>query len=91
MADLKAFAEHLVHMTTKEVSHLAQVLKEEYGIEAAAAAVVAENEAIPKHKGRQAVNFDYRHEQESFRRREMKRNQKVSAVRKGKTQNFRRR
>lgn len=39
MADLKAFAEQLVNLTVKEVSELAQILKEEYGIEPAAAAV----------------------------------------------------
>lgn len=42
MADLKAFAEQLVNLTVKEVNELANILKEEYGIEpAAAAAVVA--------------------------------------------------
>jgi len=42
MADLKAFAEQLVNLTVKEVNELAQILKDEYGIEpAAAAAVVA--------------------------------------------------
>lgn len=42
MADLKAFAEQLVGLTVKEVNELAEILKEEYGIEpAAAAAVVA--------------------------------------------------
>lgn len=39
MADLKAFAEQLVNLSVKEVSELAQILKEEYGIEPAAAAV----------------------------------------------------
>ena len=39
MADLKAFAEQLVNLTVKEVNELAQILKEEYGIEPAAAAV----------------------------------------------------
>jgi large subunit ribosomal protein L7/L12 len=39
MADLKAFAEKLVNLTVKEVNELAQILKEEYGIEPAAAAV----------------------------------------------------
>ena len=39
MADLKAFAEQLVNLTIKEVNELAQILKEEYGIEPAAAAV----------------------------------------------------
>lgn len=41
MADLKAFAEQLVNLTVKEVSELAEILKEEYGIEPAAAAVAA--------------------------------------------------
>ncbi|MDD5508315.1 MAG: 50S ribosomal protein L7/L12 [Bacteroidales bacterium] len=42
MADLKVFAEQLVNLTVKEVNELAQILKEQYGIEpAAAAAVVA--------------------------------------------------
>ena len=40
MADLKAFAEQLVNLTVKEVNELAAILKEEYGIEPAAAAVV---------------------------------------------------
>lgn len=39
MADLKAFAEQLVNLTVKEVTELAQILKDEYGIEPAAAAV----------------------------------------------------
>jgi large subunit ribosomal protein L7/L12 len=39
MADLKAFAEQLVNLTVKEVNELADILKEEYGIEPAAAAV----------------------------------------------------
>jgi large subunit ribosomal protein L7/L12 len=39
MADLKAFAEQLVSLTVKEVNELAKILKEEYGIEPAAAAV----------------------------------------------------
>ncbi len=41
MADLKALAEQLVNLTVKEVNELANILKEEYGIEPAAAAVVA--------------------------------------------------
>jgi large subunit ribosomal protein L7/L12 len=40
MADLKAFAEQLVNLTVKEVNELALILKEEYGIEPAAAAPV---------------------------------------------------
>ena len=39
MADLKAFAEQLVNLTVKEVTELATILKDEYGIEPAAAAV----------------------------------------------------
>ena len=41
MADLKKFAEELVNLTVKEVNELAQILKEEYGIEPAAAVAVA--------------------------------------------------
>ena len=39
MADIKKFAEELVNLTVKEVQELAQILKDEYGIEPAAAAV----------------------------------------------------
>ncbi|SRR5258706_2197945 len=39
MADLKQFAEQLVNLTVKEVNDLAKILKDEYGIEPAAAAV----------------------------------------------------
>ena len=39
MADIKALAEELVNLTVKEVNELAQILKDEYGIEPAAAAV----------------------------------------------------
>ena len=41
MAELKKFAEDLVNLTVKEVNELAQILKDEYGIEPAAAAAVA--------------------------------------------------
>ncbi|ALJ04631.1 50S ribosomal protein L7/L12 [Pseudalgibacter alginicilyticus] len=41
MADLKDFAEQLVNLTVKEVNELATILKDEYGIEPAAAAAVA--------------------------------------------------
>ncbi|MFZ6052731.1 50S ribosomal protein L7/L12 [Halocola ammonii] len=41
MADLKVMAEDLVNLTVKEVNELAEILKEEYGIEPAAAAVAA--------------------------------------------------
>ncbi|WP_069660725.1 50S ribosomal protein L7/L12 [Arcticibacter eurypsychrophilus] len=52
MADLKAFAEQLVNLTVKEVNELAQILKDEYGIEPAAAAVAA---AAPSNDGPAAV------------------------------------
>jgi len=41
MADLKAFAEQLVSLTVKEVTELLQILKDDYGIEPAAATIVA--------------------------------------------------
>jgi large subunit ribosomal protein L7/L12 len=41
MADLKSFADQLVNLTVKEVNELAKILKDEYGIEPAAAAVAA--------------------------------------------------
>jgi large subunit ribosomal protein L7/L12 len=41
MADIKKFAEELVNLSVKDVQELAKVLKDEYGIEPAAAAVVA--------------------------------------------------
>lgn len=41
MADVKALAEELVNLSVKDVQELAQILKDEYGIEPAAAAVVA--------------------------------------------------
>ena len=41
MADLKEFAEQLVNLTVKEVNELATILKDEYGIEPAAAAVAS--------------------------------------------------
>ena len=40
MADLKKFAEELVNLTVKDVNELAEILKEEYGIEPAAAAAI---------------------------------------------------
>jgi len=46
MADLKAFAEQLVNLTVKEVNQLAQILKDEYGIEPAAAVAVAGPAAV---------------------------------------------
>lgn len=55
MADLKKFAEELVNLTVKEVNELAQILKDEYGIEPAAAAVAvagpaAGGEAVAEEK-----------------------------------------
>jgi large subunit ribosomal protein L7/L12 len=47
MADLKAFAEQLVSLTVKEVNELAKILKDEYGIEPAAAAVAVAGAAGP--------------------------------------------
>ncbi|MFT4062677.1 MAG: 50S ribosomal protein L7/L12 [Edaphocola sp.] len=47
MADVKALAESLVNLTVKEVQELADVLKADYGIEPAAAAVVVSAEAGP--------------------------------------------
>ncbi len=58
MADLKSFAEQLVNLTVKEVQELAQILKDEYGIEPAAAAVAV---AAPAGGGAAAVE-----EQTSF-------------------------
>ena len=52
MADLKAFAEQLVNLSVKEVKELADILKEEYGIEPAAAAVAV---AAPVAGGAAAV------------------------------------
>ena len=46
MADLKAFAEQLVNLTVKEVSELADILKDEYGIEPAATAVAVAGPAV---------------------------------------------
>ena len=52
MADLKEFAEQLVNLTVKEVNELAEILKEEHGIEPAAAAVAV---AGPAASGGDAV------------------------------------
>ena len=51
MADLKAFAEQLVNLTVKEVNELADILKEEYGIEPAAAAVAVAGPAAGAEAG----------------------------------------
>ena len=59
MADLKAFAEQLVNLTVKEVNELAQILKEEYGIEPAAETVaVAEGPAAGAPAVEEKTNFD---------------------------------
>lgn len=59
MADLKAFAEQLVNLTVKEVNELAQILKDEYGIEPAAAAVaVAAGPAAAAEVAEEKTSFD---------------------------------
>jgi large subunit ribosomal protein L7/L12 len=59
MADIKAIAEELVNLTVKEVKELADVLKEEYGIEPAAAAVaVAAAGAAPAAAAEEKTSFD---------------------------------
>ena len=59
MADLKAFAEQLVNLTVKEVSELQTILKEEYGIEPAAAAVaVAAGPAAGGAAAEEKTSFD---------------------------------
>ncbi len=59
MADLKAFAEQLVNLTVKEVKELADILKEEYGIEPAAAAVaVAAGPAAAGPAAEEKTSFD---------------------------------
>ena len=55
MADLKDFAEQLVNLTVKEVNELADILKEEYGIEPAAAAVAVAGGAAGGGGGEEAV------------------------------------
>ena len=56
MADLKAMAEELVNLTVKEVNELAEILKEEYGIEPAAAAVAVAGPAAGG--GEEKTEFD---------------------------------
>ncbi|HAX14008.1 MULTISPECIES: 50S ribosomal protein L7/L12 [Leeuwenhoekiella] len=59
MADLKDFAEQLVNLTVKEVNELATILKDEYGIEPAAAAVaVAGPAAGGDDAGEEQTEFD---------------------------------
>ena len=59
MADIKAIAEELVNLTVKEVNELATVLKDEYGIEPAAAAVaVAAGPAAGAEGAEEKTAFD---------------------------------
>ena len=59
MADLKKFAEELVNLTVKEVNELAEILKTEYGIEPAAAAVaVAAGPAAAADVAEEKTSFD---------------------------------
>ena len=60
MADLKAMAESLVNLTVKEVNELAEILKEEHGIEPAAAAVAVAGPAAGGGEGggEEKSNFD---------------------------------
>lgn len=59
MADIKAIAEELVNLTVKEVNELAKVLKDEYGIEPAAAAVaVAAGPAAEAAPAEEKTSFD---------------------------------
>lgn len=59
MADIKAFAEQLVNLTVKEVNELAEVLKEEYGIEPAAAAVAVAGPAAGGDAGGAAEQTEF--------------------------------
>lgn len=60
MADLKALAEQLVNLTVKEVNELATILKDEYGIEpaAAAVAVAAAGPAAAAEAAEEKTSFD---------------------------------
>ena len=59
MADLKAFAEQLVNLTVKEVSELITILKDDYGIEPAAAAVaVAAGPGVAAPVEEEKTSFD---------------------------------
>ena len=59
MADLKVFAEQLVNLTVKEVSELTKILKDEYGIEPAAAAVaVAAGPVVAVAAEEEKTSFD---------------------------------
>jgi large subunit ribosomal protein L7/L12 len=58
MADLKAFAEQLVNLSVKEVNELAKILKDEYGIEPAAAAVAIAAPAAAAEVVEEKTTFD---------------------------------
>lgn len=58
MADVKALAEQLVNLTVKEVNELAQILKDEYGIEPAAAAVAVAAPAAGGAAAEEKTAFD---------------------------------
>jgi large subunit ribosomal protein L7/L12 len=58
MADLKKFAEELVNLSVKEVNELAKILKEEYGIEPAAAAVAVAGPAAEVAVAEEKSTFD---------------------------------
>jgi len=58
MADLKAFAEQLVNLSVKDVNELAKILKDEYGIEPAAAAAAAAAPAAATAEAVEQSSFD---------------------------------
>ena len=58
MADIKAIAEQLVNLTVKEVSELADILKTEYGIEPAAAAVAVAAGPVAAAAEEERTSFD---------------------------------
>jgi len=58
MADLKEFAEQLVNLTVKEVNELATILKDEYGIEPAAAAVAVATGGAGADAAEEKTDFD---------------------------------
>ncbi|HSH52202.1 MAG TPA: 50S ribosomal protein L7/L12 [Bacteroidales bacterium] len=59
MADLKVLAEELVNLTVKDVNELADILKEEYGIEPAAAAVAVAGPAAGADAGEEAEKTEF--------------------------------
>ena len=58
MADLKAMAESLVNLTVKEVNELATILKDDYGLEPAAAAVVMAGPGAGAAAAEEQTSFD---------------------------------